>query len=241
MKSKKPVKKIVAGAAAGVLLMMSSLNIAAEDEKSSSPGADRIETSIEVLKEMVRLPEEGLPPVLLQKAFGVAVIPGVVKAAYGIGGQYGKGIILVRHETGSWGNPAFISIIGGSVGWQIGVQKADIVLVFKTRKSIDDIAEGKVTLGADIGVAAGPVGRSAEASTDLDMKAEIYSYSKSKGLFAGVSIKGASIQIDREANIAFYGKNDITANDILFGEDLKPPAVVEKLKNALVAITARSI
>ena len=212
---------------------------AAADERT--PGIERIEKAIQVLQEMVDLPEEGLPSRLLEKCHGIAVIPGVIKAAYGFGGQYGRGLIVIRNEDGSWSNPAFISLIGGSLGWQIGIQKADIILVFKTGKSIENIAAGKVTLGADMSVAAGPVGRSAEASTDLDMEAEIYSYSKSKGLFAGVSIKGASIQIDKDANQAFYDKQDISAWDILYGSDIKAPPIVEDLKSALKKRTAPRI
>jgi len=226
---------------AGLLVLMISFvpTCAAADERT--PGVERIEKAVQVLQEMVDLPEEGLPSRLLEKCHGIAVIPGVIKAAYGFGGQYGRGLIVIRNEDGSWSNPAFISLIGGSLGWQIGIQKADIILVFKTGKSIENIAAGKVTLGADVSVAAGPVGRSAEASTDLDMEAEIYSYSKSKGLFAGVSIKGASIQIDKDANQAFYDKQDISVRDILYGSDIKAPPIVEDLKSALKKRTAPRI
>lgn len=226
---------------AGLLVLMISFvpTCTATDERT--PGVERIEKAVQVLQEMVDLPGEGLPSRLLEKCHGIAVIPGVIKAAYGFGGQYGRGLIVIRNEDGSWSDPAFISLIGGSLGWQIGVQKADIILVFKTEKSIENIAAGKVTLGADMSVAAGPVGRSTEASTDLDMVAEIYSYSKSKGLFAGVSIKGASIQIDKDANQAFYGKQDISARDILYGSDIKAPPIVEDLKSALKKRTAPRI
>lgn len=209
--------------------------------KEEEPGAVRIAKAVVVLREMIDLPEEGLPSRLLEKCHGIAVIPGVIKAAYGFGGQYGRGLVVIRNEDGTWSNPAFISLIGGSLGWQIGVQKADIVLVFKTAKSIDNIAAGKVTLGADLSVTAGPVGRSAEASTDLEMEAEIYSYSRSKGLFAGISIKGASIQIDKDADKAFYGDAGLTARDILYDRTLKAPEVVEDLKWALMKRTAPGI
>lgn len=226
---------------AGLLVLLISFvpTRAAADEMA--PGAERIEKAIQVLQQMVDLPGEGLPSSLLEKCHGIAVIPGVIKAAYGFGGQYGRGLIVIRNEDGSWSNPTFISLIGGSLGWQIGVQKADIVLVFKTGKSIENIAAGKVTLGADMSVAAGPVGRNAEASTDLDMEAEIYSYSRSKGLFAGVSIKGASIQIDKDANQAFYDKQDISARDILYGSNIQAPPVVKDLKAALKKRTAPRI
>ena len=226
---------------AGLLtFLIFSVPIRAAAEEMT-PGVERIEKAIQVLREMVDLPEEGLPSKLLEKCHGIAVIPGVIKAAYGFGGQYGRGLLVIRNEDGTWSNPTFISLIGGSLGWQIGVQKADIVLVFKTGKSIENIAAGKVTLGADMSVAAGPVGRNAEASTDLDMEAEIYSYSRSKGLFAGISIKGASIQIEKDANQAFYNKQDISARDILYGSDIQAPPIVEDLKAALKKRTAPRI
>jgi lipid-binding SYLF domain-containing protein len=131
------------------------------DEKLLSDEEDRVANAIEVIEEMVEIPEEGIPEALLSKAYGIAIIPKVIKAAWVVGGRYGKGVLLVRKETGQWSQPCFIRIAGGSVGWQIGVQSADIILVFKRRKSIDSITEGKITLGADAGVAAGPVGRRA--------------------------------------------------------------------------------
>ncbi len=199
---------------------------------------ERIETSITVIRELVELPEVGVPEALLHKAQGIAIIPGVLQAAYGIGGQFGKGVLLVRGEDGRWGWPSFIRLFGGSIGWQIGIQKSDIILVFKTRQGLDKIASGKITLGADISVSAGPVGRRAEASTDLEFEAEIYSYSRSKGLFAGVSIKGASIQADEEANEAFYGRKGLDPREILFGRDLKAPDSAAKLREVVGTYTA---
>lgn len=234
-------KPIVLGMLAFVIVCAQSLPGNQTSQKQAAQETDRVEKAIQVLKEIVELPkpEEALPGALLDKAEGLAVFPGVIKAAYGIGGQYGHGIVVIKNERGAWSNPAFIRIIGGSIGWQIGVQKADIVLVFKKRKSIENMAEGKITLGADISVSAGPVGRQAEASTDLEMEAEIYSYSKSKGLFAGVSIKGASIQIDKGADNAFYGRGDVTAREILYAETMKAPAVVERLKAALIQYSGK--
>jgi lipid-binding SYLF domain-containing protein len=206
-----------------------SAAVSTEEEK-------RVEEAIVVLREIVSVPEEGLPEALLRNAHGIAIIPGVIKGAYGIGGQYGKGVLLVQESWG-WSNPSFITLAGGSFGWQIGLQKSDVVLVFKSRKSIEDIAEGKITLGADASVTAGPVGRGAEASTDLDLEAEIYSYSKSKGLFAGVALKGGVIQIDGKANEAFYGDRSITAGTIFTDPDLKTPSAAEKLKKELAQYT----
>jgi lipid-binding SYLF domain-containing protein len=176
----------------------------------------------------------------LDEAYGIAVLPKVVKAAWVIGGRLGKGVLLVRGDRGEWGNPCFIRIAGGSVGWQIGIQSADIILVFKRKKSIESITEGKITLGADAAVAAGPLGRRAEVSTDIEFEAEIYSYSKSRGIFAGVSVEGSAIQIDEEANANFYDADYLSAHDILFGgKRLRVPAVAKKLKEILAEYTNR--
>ena len=233
-------KKIVFSALASVLPFMLLAAAPVQDRGTWGPGAERIEKAVQVVEELANLPksEQRLPDWILPKAQGLAVFPGVVKAAYGIGGQYGRGILMVKNEAGEWSDPVFASLIGGSIGWQIGVEKSDIVLVFKSRKTIEFISSGKLTLGADASIAAGPVGRQAEAATDLQMEAEIYSYSKSKGLFAGISVKGASIQVDRDADSAFYGRSDISPYDIFSGEKIKAPAVVGRLKATLAKYSA---
>lgn len=178
----------------------------------------KIDLAVEVFKEITAIPEKGIPPALLHDAYGIAIIPGVVKVGFIVGGRYGKGVLMVRTEEGGWSNPSFVSLAGGGIGWQIGAQSTDIILVFKSRRSIEGIKKGKFTLGVDAAAAAGPVGRSAEASTDIQLRAEIYSYSRSRGLFAGVSLEGAALQIDDEANAEFYGKKDVGAADILTGK-----------------------
>ena len=211
-------------------------------EESLASELQRIKNAIEIIEEMVAIPEEGIPEALLSKAYGIAIIPKVIKAAWVVGGRYGKGVLLVRNEKGRWGDPCFIRIAGGSVGWQIGVQSADIILVFKRRKSIESITEGKITLGADAGLAAGPIGRHAEASTDIGFNAEIYSYSKSKGLFAGISIEGSAIQIDEKANATFYDSDTVTARDILFGgKKLEVPVIAQKLIRVLTEYTTTQL
>jgi lipid-binding SYLF domain-containing protein len=203
---------------------------------------EKVDDAIEVIQEMIHIPEEGIPEALLSRAYGIAIIPKVIKAAWVVGGRFGKGVLLVRGENSNWGNPCFIRIAGGSVGWQIGVQSADIILVFKRKKSIESITEGKITLGADAAVAAGPVGRRAEVSTDIELEAEIYSYSKSRGLFAGVSIEGSTIQIDEDANAHFYNRDYLSAHDVLFGEKrLDVPAVGRKLVKILTEYTSTKI
>jgi lipid-binding SYLF domain-containing protein len=160
----------------------------------------------DVLQTLAAAPLRCIPPALMKDAQGVAIIPNVLKAGFIVGGRFGRGVILVRQPDGSWSNPIFISLAGGGIGWQIGIQSTDVVLVFKTRNSLDRIlkGKGKLTLGADVAVAAGPVGRQAEAGTDGQLRAEIYSYSRSRGLFAGLSLEGAGLLIDCSANEEFY-------------------------------------
>lgn len=203
----------------------------------ASKEIEKVESAIDVFQEMVEIPETGIPEILLNRAEAIAVIPGFWKAAWVIGGRHGKGVILVRKGPGEWSYPAFISMTGGSVGFQIGVQRADIILVFKDKKSVSTIAEGKFTLGADAGVAAGPVGRKAEASTDIRFEAEIYSYSKSKGLFAGISIEGASLSIDEDANARFYRDFDLTVEKILDVRYIKAPSVAEVIRKVIARYT----
>ena len=159
----------------------------------------------EVLKEFLDLKVKQIPASLLAEAHGVAIIPNVVKVGLVVGGQHGKGVIVAREPDGSWRAPMFVSLTGGSIGWQIGAQATDIVLVFKTQKSVENLMRGKFTLGADAAVAAGPVGRRTSAATDSELKAEIYSYSRSRGLFAGISLDGSALQVHDEANVAYYG------------------------------------
>lgn len=140
---------------------------------------DRLHSATDVLHQISEIPENAIPPELLANAYGIAVIPGVIKAGFVVGGRWGKGVIAVRQDSG-WSNPSFITLAGGSIGWQIGAQSTDIILVFKTRRGVENLAASKVTLGADAAVAAGPVGRQASAATDAQMKAEIYSYSRSR-------------------------------------------------------------
>lgn len=181
--------------------------------------------------------DKSIPAGLIRDCAAIAIIPDVIKAGFVIGGRHGKGVLLVRTKSGGWSDPAFIDIKGGSVGWQAGVQSADIVLVFRTPRGVENIAEGKFTLGADAGIAAGPLGRQAEASTDSAFKAEILSYSRSRGLYAGLSLQGSSLQEDRKANKKFYGA-EATMEAIFAGRAGAAPAAAAKLKAALVAAAA---
>jgi lipid-binding SYLF domain-containing protein len=168
---------------------------------------ERAAEAVKVLDEVMRMPEQAIPSRMLESAHAIAVIPNVVKAGLVVGGRHGKGLISVRSPDGTWSHPSYIKLTGASIGFQAGVQSADVVLVFRTARGVDSIVHGKFTLGADAAVAAGPVGRSAEASTDGQLKAEIYSYSRARGLFAGVALDGGVLAIDHDANEAAYGPN----------------------------------
>lgn len=193
--------------------------------------------AVRVLQEVMDAPDRRLPDRLLRDAEAVAVIPGVVKAGFVLGGRYGKGVLSVRAPDGTWSNPSFISLTGGSVGFQAGVQSTDVVLVFRTRRGVDGVVNGKFTLGADAAIAAGPVGRNANASTDAQLKAEIYSYSRSRGLFAGVALDGAVLAIDHDANEAVFGAN-VTPRRIFEGGVGAAPGPVVAFRDALEESTA---
>jgi lipid-binding SYLF domain-containing protein len=203
--------------------------------KNDSPANEikKVEDATRVLGEMMKESDKGIPEKLLEKSAGIAIIPDVIKAAYIVGGRHGYGVLLVRGKDGVWSNPSFIGITGGSIGWQIGVESADVILVFRTPRSIENITRGKFTLGADAGVSAGPLGRSAEASTDAELKAEIYAYSRSRGLYAGVSFQGASLYVDAKANQDFYGLKGVGPQTIFEGKVLQVPDVALKLRKAL--------
>jgi len=193
----------------------------------------RVEDATRILGEMMKESDKSIPEKLLEKSAGIAIIPDVIKAAYVVGGRHGNGVLLVRGKDGVWSNPSFIGITGGSIGWQIGVESADVILVFRTPRSIENITRGKFTLGADAGISAGPLGRSAEASTDAEFKAEIYAYSRSRGLYAGLSFQGASLHVDAKANQNFYGLKGIGPQTIFEGKVPRVPDVALKLRKAL--------
>lgn len=204
---------------------------------ASSREVAKINDSIEVVEQIMAIPESGIPQEILESAQGIAIIPGVIKAGFILGGRYGTGVMSIRGEDGAWSNPSFISIAGGSLGWQIGVQSIDIILVFKSKRGVQNMMRGKFTLGADVGVAAGPVGRRLEAGTDVQLKSEIVSYSRSRGLFAGLSLEGATLQVDDSSNEYFYG-DKARSRDIFSDKEIPTPPAAQKLKEALKKYTA---
>lgn len=166
-----------------------------------------VDESTAVLEEIMASPEKGIPASLLANAQGIAIVPSVVKGGLGIGIRFGRGILLVRDEAGKWGPPSFITLTGGSFGWQIGVQATDVILVFKNRQSVQTLLSGKLTLGADAAVTAGPVGRQAAAGADVTLRSAVLSYSRSRGLFLGLALDGTALLVDDRANAAYYGNN----------------------------------
>ncbi len=201
--------------------------------------ASKVRDAIEVMSDIMAIPEKSIPPSLLNNAYAVAVIPNVIKGGFVFGGRYGWGIMVVKTKERKWSAPVFVSITAGSVGYQIGLQSIDVILVFKSKKSVDRITKGKFTLGADASIAAGPVGRSASAGTDLRLEAEIYSYSRSRGLFAGVSLEGSALQIKDESNRLFYNKEVISAVDIFENTDIKVPEVAKEFVKTMTKYTAK--
>ena len=206
---------------------------------AASKEEQRVADSADVLDQFLRIPEQSIPPAMLARAYAVAVIPGVVRIGFGLGARRGKGIVVVRQEDGSWSNPAFITLTGGSLGFQAGVQRTDVVLVFKTRRGVDNIANGKLTLGADASIAAGPVGRSVEGATDIRFQAEIVSYSRARGIFAGVSFAGSGVTMDRRSNAAFYSSPSLTPERIFASSPNIAPDIANRFVQVLTAQTTR--
>jgi lipid-binding SYLF domain-containing protein len=213
--------------------LLPSMVVHAED-----PPLVRAQNSVRVLKEIMEAPDKSIPQDLLRDARAIAVIPDRIKAGFIFGGSRGEGLISVKTADGTWSNPSFITLTGGSVGFQAGVSSTDVVLVFRTQRGVDSIVRGKFTLGADASAAAGPVGRTASASTDAQMKAEIYSYSRSRGLFAGVALDGSALRIDYDANAAVYGAG-ITPRRIFEGGVSNVPGAVVDFRDRLEEYTSR--
>ncbi|MFO0852377.1 MAG: lipid-binding SYLF domain-containing protein [Gemmataceae bacterium] len=193
-----------------VALALFALPLLAAPAAAQPRPVDTLRDSVEVLDELDRIKLQGIPPRLLRDAHAVAVIPRVMKAGFMIGGRVGFGVLLTRGEDKNWGEPTFLRLGGASFGFQAGVQAADVVLVFRNKDSVDRLlrGRGKLTLGADAAVAAGPVGRQAVAGTDARLSAEILSYSRARGLFAGVSLGGAVVQPAPEMNREYRGRAD---------------------------------
>lgn len=190
----------------------------------------KIDASVKVLKDFVEMKEK-IPQQLLEITQGIIVIPKLINAGFVVAGKRGKGIAIVKNESGTWSDPVFITLTGGSVGFQAGIQSVDLVLIFKNRETLEKIGKGSFTLGGDISVTAGPVGRNSTASTDYKMEAEVYSYSRSKGLFAGISLSGSALSVDSKANESFYGTESDAKT--IFDTASKQDESIDSLKEAL--------
>ncbi len=216
-----------------VLLFSSALTAQAGEEEQQ-----RAANAVRVLNEVMQAPDRAIPKDLLRNAHAIAVIPDVIKAGLVVGGRHGEGLIAVKTRDGVWSNPSFVSLTGGSLGFQAGVSSTDVILVFRTQRGVDSIVHGKFTLGADASAAAGPVGRSAQAATDAQLKAEIYSYSRSRGLFAGAALDGTALKIDNDANQSVYGEG-VTARRIFDGGVSNVPNAVVDFRDRLEEYTTR--
>jgi lipid-binding SYLF domain-containing protein len=210
------------------------LSAAGKDDKDRTKQEERLENSGTVMGEILKIPDN-IPQDLLDKAKCIVVIPSVLKAAFVIGGTYGRGTMVCRSGkslSGAWGAPAMFVLEGGSVGFQIGGEATDFVLLIMNDHGANSLLHSKVKIGGDVSAAAGPVGRTAEANTDAYLRAEMLTYSRARGLFAGISLEGASLRPDDEGNEALYGRK-ITASEIVFGPSPAVPASGQHLISLL--------
>ena len=199
-------------ALAGVMFALTTVAAHAQARQEG-----RLLLATQVLNDLQGTHDQNIPQWLLQRAYGIAVIPGLTKVAFFFGARRGHGVLVVRKPDGRFSSPVFITITGGSFGFQWGVQKTDLVLVFTSRKGVAGLSGGKVTLGADASVAAGPLGRQASAATVQTFNAAVYSYSHNKGLFAGVSVDGSELTVDNGADADFYHQPNLRASQIMGG------------------------
>ena len=213
--------------------MLLSAFIVLASATGTNKETEKIQDATKVLKAFGAM-KESIPHELITDYQGIVIIPNLINAGFGIGGKRGKGVAMVKLADGKWSDPVFITLTGGSIGLQIGVQSVDMVLVFKHKGVLAKVKNGDFTIGGDISAAAGPVGRSSTASTDYKLEAEVYSYSRSRGLFAGVTIHGSNLAIDKTANASFYG-NDLSSSQI-FETGKSSDAAVGDLKKALGAL-----
>jgi lipid-binding SYLF domain-containing protein len=214
-------------------LLLSVFIVMASAVSDGSKETERIHSSINVLKDFGAM-KESIPHELLETYKGIVIIPHMLNAGLAVGAKHGKGIAMVKLDNGKWSDPVFITLNGGSFGLQIGVQSVDLILVFKHKGALTKVKDGDFTIGGDVSAAAGPYGRNGTASTDYKLEAEVYSYSRSRGLFAGITINGANLGIDKKADARFYG-DDTSAQDI-FGDSKSTTESVKMLKETLAGL-----
>ena len=211
----------------GIFIILSSAAI------DGSKGSEKIHSAVNVLKDFKKM-KESIPHDLIAEYQGIIIVPHMINASFGIGGKRGKGVAMVKLGDGKWSDPVFVTLTGGSIGFQAGVQSVDLVLVFRHKGALTKVKNGDVTIGGDISAAAGPVGRSTSANTDYKLEAEVYSYSRSRGLFAGISINGTSLSIDKKENANYYGSGMSSAE--IFDTSKSNTEAVKLLKGTLATM-----
>jgi lipid-binding SYLF domain-containing protein len=230
MKLKRLIRGGVICLSAGILSV--GLSYAGES------AATRLKSSAEVLTEIMSTPDKGIPQELLEKSECIVIVPGMKKAAFIVGGNYGRGFMLCRNPSGTgWSAPAGVKVEGGSVGFQIGGSETDVIMLVMNKGGAEKLLSSKFTLGADASVAAGPVGRTSSAETDLKMNAEILTYSRARGVFAGVALDGATLRPDDDSNVELYPTKP-TNKEIVMGKT-EPPAAASQLIAELNRYSAR--
>ena len=241
MKSiKLQITGVLTAALAGVSLLVSTpaaQSGSAQARQERSEQAEVITESMQVLRELTATPDKGIPNHLLQRAEGIIVIPSLVKGGFIIGGKHGKGIVSVRdRSTRQWTAPAIAKLTGGSIGWQIGVEKVDLVMLVMNRDGVDELLQDKFTIGGSASLTAGPVGRSADAATNAQMSSKILAYSRAQGLFAGASLEGAGLHADDDDNAELYGEA-VRLRDVLNGKVSPTPKIAETWREFIGGVT----
>lgn len=211
-------------------LLLSVMIVPGFADSAREKDASRVRNARFAFEDIMRAPDKGIPQELLQSAKCIAIIPGEKRAAFIFGGRYGRGLVTCRNGN-SWSAPAFLMVSGGSFGFQIGGSSTDLIMIFRNRGGMDRLLSDKFTLGADATAAAGPVGRHAEAATDAEMHAQILTYSRSRGVFGGISLNGAVVKPDRDADVAMYGA-DLEPKSILDGH-VKVPGEAQGLMEVI--------
>ena len=211
-----------------LVLAFTSLSLYAQKKQ-----VEKLQKSEEVVSDFLGM-KENIPEQLLKKAEGIVIIPNLVKAGLGIGGQRGKGVAMVKNADGTWSDPVFVSLTSGTIGFQAGVESIDLMMIFVKGTTLTSLSKGEFTLGGDVSIAAGPAGRSSSATTDLKLDAEVYSYSRSRGLFAGLTLDGSRLAYDKGFNKGFY-KADYSASSIFNKKPGSTQPDVVSLKKALKA------
>jgi SH3 domain-containing YSC84-like protein 1 len=225
------MKKVLVSLVAGLFMAFTASSVFAADDTKE---VDRVENAGKVMTEILNVPDD-IPQDVLNKAYCVVVLPSVLKAAFIVGASYGRGVMTCRggaNFEGPWGAPTMMALEGGSVGFQIGGEATDFVLLLMSDRSAKGILTSKVKIGGDASAAAGPVGRTASAATDATMRAEILSYSRARGAFAGISLEGSTLRPDNDANKRLYGK-EIKADAIVLNGAVRPPASARLLLRTL--------